>query len=75
MDSVNTDGNFECACFACAGLERLGMADRIGERIDTATMLPAVCQGALALEVREGSEWAVVHHGHFLSASFGVFAG
>ncbi|MED5260981.1 MAG: hydroxymethylbilane synthase [Myxococcota bacterium] len=48
----------DAVVLACAGLERLGMADRIGERIDTETMLPAVCQGALALEVREGSEWA-----------------
>ncbi len=37
---------------ACAGLERLGLADRISERISLDTMLPAVCQGTLALQTR-----------------------
>ncbi len=37
---------------ACAGLERLDLADRIDERIPPEVMLPAVAQGALALEVR-----------------------
>ncbi len=39
---------------ACAGLERLGLADRIDERIDPERMLPAVAQGALAIEGRRG---------------------
>jgi hydroxymethylbilane synthase len=34
---------------ACAGLERLGMADRITQRIETTQMLPAVAQGAIAV--------------------------
>jgi hydroxymethylbilane synthase len=37
---------------ACAGLDRLGLAERIHERIETDDMLPAVGQGTLALEVR-----------------------
>lgn len=37
---------------ACAGLDRLGLSDRIHERIETDDMLPAVGQGTLALEVR-----------------------
>jgi hydroxymethylbilane synthase len=37
---------------ACAGLERLGLGERIHERIEPADMLPAVGQGTLALEVR-----------------------
>ena len=37
---------------ACAGLDRLGFAERITERIDPARMLPAIGQGALALEAR-----------------------
>ncbi len=37
---------------ACAGLDRLGLGDRIDERISPTTMLPAIAQGALALEVR-----------------------
>lgn len=37
---------------AAAGLERLGLAERIAERLDHAWMLPAVGQGALAVECR-----------------------
>jgi hydroxymethylbilane synthase len=37
---------------ACAGLDRLGHAQRIAERLNTTTMLPMVGQGALAVECR-----------------------
>jgi len=37
---------------ACAGLERLGLADLIQERIDPGELLPAVGQGTLALQTR-----------------------
>jgi hydroxymethylbilane synthase len=37
---------------ACAGLDRLGRADAIHERIDPTLLLPAVGQGTLALETR-----------------------
>jgi hydroxymethylbilane synthase len=37
---------------ACAGLDRLGLSERIHERIETDDLLPAVGQGTLALEVR-----------------------
>jgi len=40
---------------ACAGLERLGLASRIHERIEPELMLPAVNQGILAVQAREGS--------------------
>jgi hydroxymethylbilane synthase len=43
---------------ACAGLERLGLAERIDERIDPATLLPAVGQGTLALQTRSGAALA-----------------
>jgi len=39
---------------ACAGLERLGRADAIHERIDPGVLLPAVGQGTLALQTRAG---------------------
>jgi len=42
---------------ACAGLERLGLAARIDERIEPEAMLPAVGQGLLALETRADSVW------------------
>jgi hydroxymethylbilane synthase len=37
---------------ACAGLDRLGFGDRIDERIAPETILPAIAQGAIALEAR-----------------------
>ena len=42
----------DAVILACAGLERLGLADRIDERISTDVLLPAVAQGTLALEGR-----------------------
>jgi hydroxymethylbilane synthase len=46
------DGVVDAAILACAGLDRLGFADRITERLSIERMLPAVGQGALAVEVR-----------------------
>jgi hydroxymethylbilane synthase len=43
---------------ACAGLDRMDLADRIDERIAPERMLPAVAQGALALEARAGDSLA-----------------
>ena len=40
---------------ACAGLDRLGLDGRIGERLAPERLLPAVAQGTLALEARERS--------------------
>ena len=39
---------------ACAGLDRLGRSAVISERISPEILLPAVCQGMLALEGRAG---------------------
>ena len=44
----------DAVILACAGLERLELSERIDERIATDVMLPAVCQGVLALETRDG---------------------
>jgi hydroxymethylbilane synthase len=44
----------DAVVLACAGLERLGLADRIDERLAPERMLPAVGQGALAVEARRG---------------------
>lgn len=46
--------NLDAVVLACAGLQRLGLEDWISERIAKEVMLPAVCQGTLALETREG---------------------
>jgi hydroxymethylbilane synthase len=41
---------------AAAGLDRLGLSDEIGLRIDPALMLPEAGQGAVALQVRTGED-------------------
>jgi hydroxymethylbilane synthase len=43
----------DATVLAQAGLERLGLADRITEVLDDAWMLPAVGQGALGIECRQ----------------------
>lgn len=44
--------DFDAIVLACAGLDRLGLGDRIAERLSTDVMLPMVGQGALAVECR-----------------------
>jgi hydroxymethylbilane synthase len=46
---------------AACGLDRLGLQDEIGLRLDPAHMLPEAAQGALALQVRAGEEELVAH--------------
>ena len=48
------EGVVDAAILACAGMDRLGFADRIVERLSVDRMLPAVGQGALAIETRAG---------------------
>ena len=50
------EGRCDAVVLAVAGLRRLGLEGRITEELDPAVMLPAVAQGALALEVREHDE-------------------
>ncbi len=47
-------GQYDAIVLAVAGLNRLGLAARISEYINTEVCLPAVGQGALALETRTG---------------------
>jgi len=48
-----SEGICDAAILACAGLNRLGMQDRITARLEFNEMLPAPGQGALALEARK----------------------
>ncbi len=50
------EGRYEAIVLAAAGLRRLGWADRIAELIPIDIMCPAVGQGALAIETREGDD-------------------
>jgi hydroxymethylbilane synthase len=60
--NVNTrlaklDANdYDAIILACAGLERLGMGERIKSRLIAPDWLPAVAQGAIAIEQRIGDE-------------------
>ncbi len=53
--------DLDAVVLACAGLDRLGLGDCIAERIAPERILPAVCQGTLALEARQD---------HLLTAKF-----
>ena len=46
------EGEFDAIVLARAGIERLGLAARITETFEPTVMLPAVGQGALAVETR-----------------------
>jgi hydroxymethylbilane synthase len=52
------DGPYEAVILACAGLNRLGLQDRITERIPLQLMLPAPGQGALAIETHKDNAYA-----------------
>ena len=53
------EGQYDAVILASAGLVRLGLQDRINVRIAIDEMLPAVGQGAIAIEVRSDNELAV----------------
>ena len=46
-------GHYDAILLACAGLERLGLADRIRSRLSAPDWLPAPGQAAIAIEARD----------------------
>ena len=48
-----TSGEYGAIILAKAGVDRLGLSEKITEVLPTSTMLPAVGQGALGIETRE----------------------
>ena len=52
------EGQYDALILASAGLIRLGLQDRISAAIRTSEMLPAVGQGAIAIEIRADDEVA-----------------
>ena len=50
------EGVADATFLAVAGLKRLGLGDRITAPVAITEMLPAVAQGAIALEIRAGDE-------------------
>jgi hydroxymethylbilane synthase len=49
-------GHYEAIVLAAAGVKRLGLAERISEFLPLDRVPPAVAQGAVAIEVRDGDE-------------------
>lgn len=47
------EGQYEAIILACAGLQRLGLGDRITETLDGTGWLPASTQGIIGLQCRE----------------------
>lgn len=52
------DDGLDAVVLACAGLERLGLDARIGDRLDPGILLPAVGQGTLAVQARADEDLA-----------------
>ncbi len=50
------NGDYDAIILAAAGLERLGMAERIASVIEPEISLPAIAQGSLGIETREDDE-------------------
>lgn len=61
-------GEYDAIVLAAAGLKRLGMGERIRSVLPRATMLPAVGQGALAIECRADDN-VILSAIHFLRDS------
>jgi hydroxymethylbilane synthase len=51
-------GEFDAVVLAEAGVTRLGLANEITERLPIESLMPAVGQGALAIETRQNDEAA-----------------
>jgi hydroxymethylbilane synthase len=56
-----SERGLDAIVLAACGLDRLGLADRIGRRLEPEVMLPEAAQGALALQVRAGEEELAAH--------------
>lgn len=50
------DSNWDAVILACAGLERINLQQHISSEIDINTMLPAVGQGALGIQINQNNE-------------------
>jgi hydroxymethylbilane synthase len=48
-------GEVDALLVACAGVDRLGLGDRIATRLDPRVFVPAPCQGAIALQAGAAS--------------------
>ena len=51
-------GEVDALLLAAAGLDRIGLGERVVDRLDPARYVPAPAQGAIAIEARRGSQVA-----------------
>lgn len=51
------EGRYDAIMLACAGIRRLGRREVISEVLDLDVIIPAVGQGALCIEIREGNRF------------------
>ena len=51
-----SEGVADATFLACAGLNRLGLADKITAAVPVDVMLPAIAQGAIGIEIREDDD-------------------
>jgi len=63
-----TNSDWDAIILACAGVERLNLKKHISSYIPVASILPAVGQGALGIEIKENNQFAndiiqPLHHG------------
>ena len=67
-------GDYDAIILAAAGLERLGMDDRICQQFEPAQMLPAAAQGVIGIECRAGDDAIInvlsaLNHGPTISTT------
>jgi len=64
--ALDANGDYDAIVLACAGVERLGRADVISQRLSFEDMLPAPGQGAIAVQARSDpvilETLARIHH-------------
>ncbi len=62
-------GDYAALVLAAAGLERLGLTDRISRRFSVSEILPAAGQGILAVQSRAGADTAFLREFHDAGAA------
>jgi hydroxymethylbilane synthase len=62
-------GQFSALILASAGLKRLGLEGRISRRFTTEEIIPAACQGILAVQSRAGEDVSFLSGFHDLDAA------
>lgn len=57
-------GEYSAIVLAAAGIKRLGLTDRISQFFTTQQIMPAACQGIIAVQARAGEDTTYLEHFH-----------